>query len=69
MTTLKSAFRLYSGDGNGVGRLPVDLVWKRHGLGKLLLRDAILLTIQASGIVGIKALLVHALSGLARRMG
>ncbi|HEY8097329.1 MAG TPA: GNAT family N-acetyltransferase [Methylobacter sp.] len=45
-----------------LGRLAVDLAWQRHGLGKVLLRDAILRTIQAAGIVGIKALLVHALS-------
>ena len=44
------------------GRLAVDLAWQRHGLSKALLRDAILRTIQVSELVGVKALLVHALS-------
>lgn len=50
-----------------LGRLAVDLAWQRHGLGKVLLRDAILRTMQVSEIVGVKALLVHALSGAAVR--
>jgi GNAT superfamily N-acetyltransferase len=50
-----------------LGRLAVDLAWRRHGLGKALLRDAILRTIQVSELVGVKALLVHALSGPAVR--
>lgn len=45
-----------------LGRLAVDLTWQGHGLGKALLRDAILRTIQVSEMVGVKALLVHALS-------
>ncbi len=45
-----------------LGRLAVDLAWQRHGLGRALLRDAILRTLQVSEIVGVKALLVHALS-------
>lgn len=45
-----------------LGRLAVDLAWQRRGLGKALLRDAILRTIQVSEVVGIRALLVHALS-------
>ena len=45
-----------------LGRLAVNLSWQRHGLGKALLRDAILRTIQVSEVVGVKALLVHALS-------
>ena len=45
-----------------LGRLAVDLGCQRHGLGKALLRDAILRTIQVSELVGVKALLVHALS-------
>lgn len=50
-----------------LGRLAVDLAWQRHGLGKALLRDAILRTIQVSELVGVKALLVHALSDPAVR--
>jgi GNAT superfamily N-acetyltransferase len=45
-----------------LGRLAVDLAWQRRNLGKALLRDAILRTVQVSEIVGVKALLVHALS-------
>jgi ribosomal protein S18 acetylase RimI-like enzyme len=45
-----------------LGRLAVDLSCQNYGLGKSLLRDAILRTIQVSEIVGVKALLVHALS-------
>lgn len=45
-----------------LGRLAVDVAWRRHGLGKALLRDAILRTLQVSEVVGVKALLVHALS-------
>ena len=45
-----------------LGRLAVDSARQGHGLGKSLLRDAILRTLQVSEIVGVKALLVHALS-------
>lgn len=45
-----------------LGRLAVDQAWQRRSLGKALLRDAILRTVQVSEIVGVKALLVHALS-------
>ena len=50
-----------------LGRLAIDLAWQNNGLGKALLRDAILRTIQVSEIVGVKALLVHALSDPAFR--
>lgn len=50
-----------------LGRLAVDLTWQRHGLGKGLLRDAILRAIQVSELVGVKALMVHALSEQAVR--
>lgn len=50
-----------------LGRLAVDLAWQRHGLGKLILRDAILRTVQVSQVVGVRALLVHALSESAVR--
>jgi GNAT superfamily N-acetyltransferase len=45
-----------------LGRLAVDINWQGQGIGKALLRDAILRTIQVSEIVGVKALVVHALS-------
>lgn len=50
-----------------LGRLAVDLAWQRHGLGKALLHDAILRTLQVAELVGVKALLVHALSDAAVR--
>lgn len=45
-----------------LGRLAVDLAWQGRGLGKAILRDAVLRTIQVSEVVGVRALLVHALS-------
>ena len=46
-----------------LGRPSLDATHRqRHGLGKALLRDAILRTIQVSQMVGVRALLVHALS-------
>lgn len=45
-----------------LGRLAIDRAWQRQGLGKALLRDAILRTVQVSDMVGVKALMVHALS-------
>ena len=50
-----------------LGRLAVDLAWQRRSLGKALLRDAVLRTVQVSEVVGVKALLVHALSDQAAR--
>jgi len=44
-----------------LGRLAVDQTWQGQGLGADLLRDALLRTIQAAEITGIRALLVHAL--------
>lgn len=44
-----------------VGRLAVDQAWQGRGLGNALLRDAILRTLQAAEIAGIRAILVHAL--------
>jgi len=48
-----------------LGRLAVDLAWQRHGIGAALLKDAILRTLQVSEMVGVKALLVHAISDIA----
>jgi GNAT superfamily N-acetyltransferase len=50
-----------------LGRLAVDVAWQRHGLGKALLRDAILRTVQVAELAGVRALLVHALSDAALR--
>jgi GNAT superfamily N-acetyltransferase len=45
-----------------LGRLAVDKAWQGKGFGKALLRDAVLRTIHASEITGVRALLVHAIS-------
>jgi GNAT superfamily N-acetyltransferase len=44
-----------------LGRLAIDRRWQGKGLGKALLKDAILRTLQAAEIAGIRAILVHAL--------
>lgn len=44
-----------------LGRLAVDQSHQGQGLGQALLRDAILRTLQASEIVGIRAILVQAI--------
>ncbi|WP_298966401.1 GNAT family N-acetyltransferase [uncultured Methylobacterium sp.] len=49
-----------------LGRLAVDRHWQRKGLGVALLQDAVLRTAQASHILGIRGLLVHAISQEAR---
>jgi len=50
-----------------MGRLAVDREHKGRGIGQGLLRDAVLRTIQAAEIAGIRAILVHAISEEARR--
>ena len=50
-----------------LGRLAVDREWQGRSIGKGLLRDAILRTLQASQIGGIRAILVHAISEEAKR--
>lgn len=49
-----------------LGRLAVDRNWQGHGLGAALLRDAFERTRAASNILGIRGLLVHALSDEAK---
>ena len=50
-----------------IGRLAVDGAFQGRGLGRAMLRDAILRTIQAATIAGIRAILVHAVSEDARQ--
>ena len=50
-----------------LARLAIDLAHQRQGLGRALLRDALLRTAQAADIAGIRYLLVHAKDGAARR--
>jgi len=50
-----------------LGRLAIDAGFQGRGLGRALLRDAILRTMQAADIAGIRAILVHAISEDAKR--
>lgn len=50
-----------------LGRLAVDKAYQAKGLGRALLRDGILRTLQAAAIGGIRAILVHAISEEAKR--
>lgn len=50
-----------------LGRLAVDRGAQRHGLGVALLQDAVLRVRQAAAIMGIRGILVHAISDDARR--
>lgn len=50
-----------------IGRLAVDQQWQGKGIGYALIRDAVLRTLQAAKIVGIRAILVHAISEEAKQ--
>jgi len=50
-----------------LGRLAVDTAFHGQGIGAGLLRDAVLRTLQAAEIAGIRAMLVHAISDGAKR--
>lgn len=50
-----------------IGRLAVDQTARGQALGAALLRDAVLRTVQAAEIAGIRAILVHAISERAKR--
>ena len=49
-----------------IGRLAMDVMFQGRGIGPALLRDAILRTLQAAEIAGIRAILVHAISERAK---
>jgi len=49
-----------------LARLAVDLRWQQQGVGAALLKDAMLRTLQAADIAGIRALMVHAKDEAAR---
>jgi GNAT superfamily N-acetyltransferase len=49
-----------------LGRLAIDRRWQGRGLGSALLQDAVLRTAQAAHILGIRGVLVHAISDEAR---
>ena len=50
-----------------IGRLAVDQAAQGQAIGPALLRDAVLRTVQAAEIAGIRAILVHAISEHAKR--
>jgi GNAT superfamily N-acetyltransferase len=50
-----------------LARLAVDHRWQGQGVGKALLKDAMLRTLQAADIAGIRAFAVHAKDEEARR--
>jgi GNAT superfamily N-acetyltransferase len=50
-----------------LARMAVDLLHQGKGLGRALLKDALLRTLQAADIAGIRALLVHAKNDSARK--
>jgi len=50
-----------------LARLAVDRSAQRAGIGRALLKDALLRTAQAADIAGIRALVVHAKNEEARR--
>jgi len=50
-----------------IGRLAIDQMVQNHGIGSALLRDAVVRTLQAAEIAGIRAILVHAISDRAKR--
>jgi len=51
-----------------LARLAVDKAYQRRGIGSALLRDALLRTLNASQIAGIRAVLLHAISEDANRL-
>lgn len=50
-----------------LARLAVDRMFQKRGIGKGLLKDALLRTLQAAEIAGLRAVLVHAKDDDARR--
>lgn len=50
-----------------LARLAVDSAYQRKGIGAALLRDALLRTLAAAEIAGIRAVLLHAMSEDAKR--
>ncbi len=50
-----------------LGRLAIDKAYQGAGIGTGLLRDAIMRTIQAADIAGIRVILIHAISEAVKR--
>ena len=49
-----------------LGRLAVDTSWQGRGIGRALVRDAALRVMQAASVIGVRGMLVHALSSEAK---
>lgn len=49
-----------------LGRLAIDRLWQGKGLGAAMLQDAVTRSAQAGDIIGIRGLLVHAISDKAK---
>ncbi len=49
-----------------LGRLGIDTAWQHRGLGAAMLQDAVLRTASAADIIGIKGIIVHAVSASAK---
>ncbi len=49
-----------------LGRLAIDVAWQRRGIGRALVRDAALRVLHAADVIGVRGILVHALSEEAR---
>jgi len=50
-----------------LARLAIDRHWQGQGLGRALIRDCMLRVLQAAELVGIRGIVVHALSDQAHR--
>jgi GNAT superfamily N-acetyltransferase len=50
-----------------LGRLAIDRAWQGRGLGRGLFRDAAQRVVQAADAIGIRGILVHAISEQARK--
>lgn len=50
-----------------LARLAIDRAWQGKGLGRALFRDAALRVAQAAEVIGIRGIVVHAISDEAKR--
>ncbi|MFN3326859.1 MAG: GNAT family N-acetyltransferase [Bryobacteraceae bacterium] len=50
-----------------LARLAVDSEWQRQGIGRALFRDAAMRVTQAADVIGIRGIVVHAISEAARK--
>jgi predicted N-acetyltransferase YhbS len=50
-----------------LGRLAIDTGWQRQGVGRSLFKDAALRVSQAADAIGVRGIVVHAISDTARK--